>query len=41
MSFQFAAALKAMYYFLRALQDAVYAALLEATGSRAGRYSSM
>ena len=41
LSFQFAAAVKAMYYFVRALQDAVYAALLEATGHRAGTYSSM
>lgn len=41
LSFQFAAAFKATYYFLRALQDAVYAALLEASGQRAGTYSSM
>jgi hypothetical protein len=41
MSFQFAAALKAMYYFVRALNDAVYTALLEAKGYRAGAYSSM
>ncbi len=41
MSFQFAAALKAMYYFVRALNDAVYAALLEAKGHRARAYSSM
>ena len=41
LSFQFAAAVKAMYYFVRALQDAVYAALLEATGQHAGAYSSM
>lgn len=41
LSFQFAAAVKAMYYFIRALQDSIYAALLEATGHRAGAYSSM
>ena len=41
LSFQFAAAVKAMYYFVRALQDAAYAALLEATGRHAGAYSSM
>jgi hypothetical protein len=41
LSFQFAAAFKAMYYFVRALQDAAYAALLEASGRRAGAYSSM
>jgi hypothetical protein len=40
-SFQFAAAVKATYYFIRALQDSIYAALLEATGHRAGAYSSM
>ena len=40
-SFQYAAALKAMYYFVRSLQDAIYAALLEATGHRAGSYTSM
>ena len=41
MSFQFAAGMKAMYYFVRALHDSVYAALLEATEQRAGAYSSM
>jgi hypothetical protein len=40
-SFQFAAALKAVFYFVRALQDATYAALLEAGGNRPGAYSSM
>ena len=41
-SFQFAAALKAMYYFLRALQDSVYVALVEATsGSPAKARLSM
>ena len=40
-SFQFSAAVKATYYVVRALQDAVYAALLEASGRRAGGYSSM
>jgi hypothetical protein len=40
-SLQFAAALKAEFYFIRALQDATYAALLEAGGNRPGRYSSM
>jgi hypothetical protein len=40
-SFQFAAALKAAFYFVRALQDATYAALLEASGNRPGAYSSM
>jgi hypothetical protein len=40
-SFQFVAAVKATYYFVRALQDAVYAALLEASGQRAGAYPSM
>lgn len=41
LSFQFAAAVKATYYFVRALQDSVYAALLESTGQSAGAYSSM
>jgi hypothetical protein len=41
LSFQLAAAMKATYYFIRALQDSIYAALLEATGRRAGGYSSM
>jgi len=41
LSFQFAAAVKAIFYFVRALQDAAYAALLEASGSKAGPYSSM
>jgi hypothetical protein len=40
-SFEFAAAVKATYYFVRALQDSVYAALLESTGQRAGAYTSM
>jgi hypothetical protein len=40
-SFQFAAALKAAFYFVRALQDSVYAALLEATGQHSGHYASM
>lgn len=38
---QFASAVKATYYFVRSLQDAVYAALLEANGNRASGYSSM
>src|SRR5436309_9187154 len=37
-SFGFAAAVKATFYFARALQDAVYAALLEASGLTAGPY---
>ena len=41
MSFQFATVIKALYYFVRALQDAVYIALLEAGGHRAGAHSSM
>jgi len=41
LSFQFAASLKAMYYFIRALQDAVYAALLEGLGNPAGAHASM
>lgn len=41
LSFQFAAGVKATYYFVRALQDAVYAALLESTDQRAGAYTSM
>ena len=40
-SFQFAAALKALFYFVRSLQDATYAALLEAGGNHPGAYSSM
>lgn len=40
-SLQFAAALKAMFYFIRSLHDAVYSALIETSGNRSGRYSSM
>jgi len=40
-SFQFAAALKATFYFIRSLHDAVYSALLDGTGGNSGRYSSM
>jgi hypothetical protein len=40
-SFQFAATLQGMYYFVRSLQDAVYRALLEANGQRAGDHTSM
>jgi hypothetical protein len=38
---RYASAFKALFVFIRALQDASYAVLLEAQGQRAGNYSSM
>jgi hypothetical protein len=38
---RFASSVKALFFFFRALQDACYAVLLEASGQKAGAYSSL